>query len=95
MSSFQLRHFIALGLIILLSVLQYQIWLGRGNNHEVVSMQHTLATLQQENQKQEKVNAQLRSEIKDLKEGLATVEERARYELGMVKPNEIFVQVTH
>lgn len=92
--SFQLRHFIAIGLIALLGILQYQIWLGRGNANEVQNMQNTLAQLRQDNQKQEKANERLRSEIQDLKEGLATVEERARYELGMVKPNEIFVQIT-
>lgn len=94
MFSFQLRHFIAVGLIALLCILQYQIWFGRGNANEVAAMQDTLAQLQQENQKQEEANERLRSEVKDLQEGLATVEERARYELGMVKPNEIFVQIT-
>jgi cell division protein FtsB len=38
-------------------------------------------------------NAKLESEVGDLKEGLGAVEERARYELGMIKQNEIFVQV--
>ena len=39
--------------------------------------------------------ARLQSEVADLKEGLGTVEEKARYELGMVKPNEVFVQIAH
>lgn len=95
MFGLQLRHFITVGLIALLGILQYQTWLGRGNANEVQTMQQTLADLQHKNQKQEAANERMRSEIRDLKEGLSTVEERARYELGMVKPNEIFVQITH
>ena len=50
---------------------------------------------QLERNQQAKVrNAQLEAEVRDLKEGLEIVEEKARTELGMVKPNEIFVQVT-
>ena len=41
----------------------------------------------------QEANAQLAAEVRDLKEGLDMVEEKARSELGMVKPNEIFVQV--
>lgn len=95
MPTVPLRHFIALSLIALLLIFQYQIWLGRGSTNEVQTMQRTLAELKQKNQRQAKANDQLRSEIRDLKEGVATVEERARYELGMVKPNEIFVQISH
>ena len=39
------------------------------------------------------VNDQLASEVEDLRAGLGMVEEKARMELGMVRPNEIFVQV--
>jgi hypothetical protein len=39
-------------------------------------------------------NDRLQSEVNDLKDGLSTVEEKARYELGMVKPNEIYIQVS-
>jgi cell division protein FtsB len=45
------------------------------------------------NAKAKRINGQLSSEVNDLKEGLNTVEERARHELGMVKANEIFVQI--
>jgi cell division protein FtsB len=45
------------------------------------------------NAKAKRINGQLGSEVNDLKEGLNTVEERARHELGMVKANEIFVQI--
>jgi cell division protein FtsB len=45
------------------------------------------------NAKAKRINGQLNSEVNDLKEGLNTVEERARHELGMVKANEIFVQI--
>ena len=49
--------------------------------------------LQSEIEVAEKINAQLQAEVSDLKDGIDMVEERARFELGMVKPNEIFVQI--
>ena len=53
-----------------------------------------LAAQQRSNADAAQANARLEAEIRDLREGLEMVEEKARSELGMVKPNEIFVQVT-
>lgn len=57
-------------------------------------MQRRLTDQQAKNLKSQARNEQLAAEVRDLKEGLEMVEEKARSELGMVKPNEIFVQVS-
>ena len=56
-------------------------------------MQQRLTDQQAKNVMSQASNDQLAAEVRDLKEGLEMVEEKARSELGMVKPNEIFVQV--
>lgn len=57
-------------------------------------MQQRLTDQQAKNLRSQARNEQLAAEVRDLKEGLEMVEEKARSELGMVKPNEIFVQVS-
>jgi cell division protein FtsB len=59
----------------------------------VRDLQQRLTNQQAKNAKAQTSNDQLAAEVRDLKEGLEMVEEKARSELGMVKPNEIFVQV--
>ena len=81
-------------LISLLAILQIQIWVGRGSVPNVAQMQRKLTELQQVNQAAQAENERLAAEVRDLKEGLDMVEEKARSELGMVKPNEIFVQIS-
>lgn len=81
-------------LIALLVIFQAQLWLGRGSIPNVRQMERDLSEQQARNQQAKARNAQLEAEVRDLKEGLEIVEEKARTELGMVKPNEIFVQVT-
>lgn len=78
----------------LLLILQGQLWIGRGSLISVNRMQHKLQNYRQNNQQAQLGNDQLAAEVRDLKEGLDMVEEKARIELGMVKPNEIFVQVS-
>ena len=80
-------------LIALLVVLHAQLWTGRGSIPNVQEMQQRLTDQQAKNVKSQTSNDQLAAEVRDLKEGLEMVEEKARSELGMVKPNEIFVQV--
>jgi len=79
-------------LIALLLVLHAQLWFGRGSVWEVSTMRETLNTQQVNNQTAQVVNDQLANEVSDLQEGLGMVEELARQDLGMVKPNELFVQ---
>ena len=80
-------------LIALLLILQGQIWLGKGSVPSVIELEYKIQEQNELNAKAKRINGQLNSEVNDLKEGLNTVEERARHELGMVKANEIFVQI--
>ena len=80
-------------LIGILAVLQAQLWLGRGSVGDVAQMQQKLDEQKVRNAAAQQSNEQLAAEVRDLQEGLDTVEEKARSELGMVKPNEILVQI--
>ena len=80
-------------LIGLVAVVQAQLWLGRGSVGDVVQMQRKLDEQKANNALALQANEQLSAEVRDLREGLETVEEKARGELGMVKPNEIYVQI--
>ncbi len=80
-------------LITLLLIFHAQLWVGRGSVQSVQDMQRKLGEQNASNLKAQEANVQLAAEVRDLKEGLEMVEEKARSELGMVKPNEIFVQV--
>ncbi len=87
------RRFVPALLITLLLVLHAQLWFGRGSVSQVGQMKVELATLEQANRDARLRNEQLGNEVRDLREGLDMVEELARQDLGMVKPNEIFVQI--
>jgi cell division protein FtsB len=80
-------------LIGLLAVVQAQLWLGRGSVGDVAQMQRKLDEQKAHNGIAQQANEQLAAEVRDLQEGLEMVEEKARSELGMVKPNEILVQI--
>jgi cell division protein FtsB len=81
-------------LVLLLLILQWQLWTGRGSVRDVAQLKDKLAEQKESNARAAVTNDRLNSEVNDLKEGLEMVEERARQELGMVKPNEVFVQIT-
>ena len=87
------NRFLPAVLITLLLILQGQIWLGKGGVPTVIELEKKIKEQNELNAKAKRINSQLTSEVNDLKEGLNTVEERARHELGMVKANEIFVQI--
>ena len=87
------NRFLPVILTLVLLVLQAQLWLGRGSIPTVAELERKVQEQKQGNDKARLVNEQLNAEINDLKEGLNMVEERARNELGMVKPNEILVQL--
>jgi cell division protein FtsB len=78
----------------LLLVVQGDLWFGKGNLPYVWSLQKQLAQQQQANVAALERNERVRAEVGDLKEGLEMVEEKARAELGMVRADEILVQVT-
>jgi cell division protein FtsB len=79
-------------LIVLLIALHAQLWLGRGSVSHVNQLQTKLQDLSAKNKTSQQTNEQLASEVRDLKEGLEMIEDKARAELGMIKPNEILVQ---
>ena len=81
-------------LIVLLVIIHAQLWFGRGSVPNVTGLQRKVDQQKAANNQARLANDQLSSEVEDLKAGLGMVEEKARMELGMVKPNEIFVQVT-
>lgn len=81
-------------LVLLLALFHGQLWVGRGSLSDVARLQQKLDAQKAANLKARQINEQLAAEVRDLQEGLEMVEEKARLELGMVKPNEIFVQVS-
>ena len=80
-------------LFALLAIVQAQLWFGPGSLPHVSELRQELAQQKQANEEANRRVEQLSAEVNDLKEGLNMVEERARHELGMVKANEIFVQI--
>jgi cell division protein FtsB len=85
---------VAVLLLGLLVAVQGQLWLGRGSVGDVAQMQRKLDEQKAQNAQAQLANERLAAEVRDLQEGLEMVEEKARAELGMVKPNEIYVQIS-
>lgn len=88
-----MRRWLILVLIALLLGLQYKLWVGDGSLAEVWQLRQSLAEQRKENESLAERNAALEAEVKDLKQGLDAVEERARAELGMIKEDEVFYQI--
>ena len=82
-----------LALLVLIALLQYPLWLGKGGWLRVWDYDRQLEAQREVNQKLEQRNAAIDAEVRDLKSGYEAIEERARYELGYIKPDEVFVQV--
>ena len=78
----------------LLVVVQGDLWLGKGNLPYAWGLQKQLESQRQANAVAQERNAHVAAEVSDLKEGLEMVEEKARAELGMLRPDEILVQIT-
>ena len=81
-----------LGALILL--IQYPLWLGKGSWMRAWQVEQDFNKQKNHNVKLEARNAGLAAEVSDLKQGTEAIEERARYELGMVRPDEVFFQYT-
>jgi len=77
-----------------LALLQLKLWVSDGGMQELWELKAKVAVQGAENAALAARNAALEAEVRDLKEGLDAVEERARSELGMVKADETFYQVT-
>jgi cell division protein FtsB len=84
---------VTLILVVLLLLLQYPLWLGKGSWLKVWDLHRQVEAQQQANQLAQTRNALLDAEVRDLKQGTAAIEERARSELGMIKRDEVFFQV--
>ena len=80
-------------LVVLIALLQYPLWLGKGGWLRVWDYDRQLQAQREHSQTLEQRNAALDADVRDLKSGYEAIEERARYELGMIKEGEIFVQV--
>lgn len=81
-------------IVALLTAVQVELWLGKGGLPRVMSLRSQVESQQQLNAQALARNERLAAEVRDLREGLEMVEEKARTELGMVKPDEIYVQLT-
>ena len=84
---------LAIVLTTILVTLQYPLWFGKGGWLRVWELDRSLAQQRDHNAKLKARNDALDAEVRDLKQGLEAVEERARLELGMIKKDEIFFQV--
>ena len=85
--------FLAAALLLVLALLQYRLWISDDGIRSVMNLRDSVAAQTAENEGLSRRNDQLAAEVKDLKEGLAALEERARTDLGMVGANETFFQV--
>ena len=84
---------VALILLILLIALELKLWTGDGGMREVWRLQQRLDEQKKENAKLKQRNEALAAEVQDLKTGKEAIEDRARSELGLIKPGEVFYQV--
>jgi len=80
-------------LLVLLGWLQYRLWFGSGGEREVEALRQQVHQQARDNTGLKQRNEALAAEVEDLKSGEAAVEERARSELGMIKPGETFYRV--
>jgi cell division protein FtsB len=86
-------RYVALLLLILLLALEVKLWTGDWSMNEVWRLRQRVAEQKQENLKLKQRNEALSAEVQDLKNGNEAIEERARSELGLIKPGETFYHV--
>ncbi|HOX67079.1 MAG TPA: septum formation initiator family protein [Burkholderiaceae bacterium] len=85
-------RFISFALLALIGLVHAELWFGKSGVPHVLDLRSRLEEQNGINETARQRNEQLAAEVNDLKEGLEMVEEKARLELGMVKPDEILVQ---
>lgn len=78
-------------LAVLVAALQYPLWLGKGGWLRVWEVDRQLQAQRDINHQLEQRNAGLEAEVRDLKSGNEAIEERARFDLGLTRPGEVFV----
>ncbi|HZP66174.1 MAG TPA: cell division protein FtsB [Rudaea sp.] len=86
-------RYAALILLVLLLALEIKLWAGEGGMRDVWRLERRLAEQKEENRRLRQRNEALSAEVEDLKNGREAIEERARSELGLVKPGETFYQI--
>ncbi|MER2506193.1 MAG: cell division protein FtsB [Azonexus sp.] len=86
-------RWLTVGLLALIAMLQYPLWLGKGGWLKVWEFDRQLQQQKEVTRKMEIRNAGLDAEVRDLKQGYDAIEERARFELGMIRQDETFVQI--
>jgi len=77
----------------LLALVQYPLWLGKGGWLRAWDLDRQVTAQRKVNEDLKRRNSGMEAEVRDLKNGVGAIEERARYELGMVKDEEVFFQV--
>ena len=87
-------RFVTFALLALLVLVQAELWFGKGGVPRMLELEAKLQAQEAANDAARARNEQLVAEVRDLEEGMEMIEERARYELGMTKPDEILVQIT-
>ena len=86
-------RWLTIGLLSLIAFLQYPLWLGKGGWLKVWDVDRQLQQQKEANRKLEVRNGGLDAEVRDLKQGYDAIEERARFELGMIRQDEVFLQL--
>jgi cell division protein FtsB len=86
-------RWLSVALVALLTLLQYPLWIGKGGWLRVWDVDHQLQQQKEANKQLEVRNGGLDAEVRDLKQGYDAIEERARFELGMTRQDEVFVQI--
>jgi len=86
-------HLIIIALVILLFILQLDLWIGKGSMQEVWQLEKEIAIQEKENLRLKERNQALHEEVKDLKRGLEAIDERARTDMGMIHQDETFFQI--
>jgi len=84
---------LAVTLAAFILLLQYPLWLGKGGWLKVWSLDRQVREQKETNTRLQQRNSALDAEVRDLKQGFEAIEERARYELGMIRQDEIFFQI--
>jgi cell division protein FtsB len=85
--------FLAIILGLLLVAIQYPLWIGKGSWTRVRDLDRQLVAVKSTNAATKARNDAMDAEVRDLKEGMEAIEERARLELGMIRRDEVFYQV--
>ncbi|HMT80162.1 MAG TPA: cell division protein FtsB [Azonexus sp.] len=86
-------RWLTVGLLVVIGLLQFPLWVGKGGWLKVWEYDRQLQAQKEVTKKLEIRNAGLDAEVRDLKQGYDAIEERARFELGMVRQDETFVQI--